>query len=201
MATYPTIEHLARLDRPPCSEGEREAAEWIAARLGELGCDARVEPEHVHGTFTWPLGVLAAIGAAGGLAALRGRRRAGLLAGALAAAGIWQDLGGGFRRPLRGLLPRGTTHNVVAETGDPDARPDARRARPPRRRPYELPVRPAPDPIAVGASAEARGGPRPLAAADGLVIGGPALVALGSLSGSRRPDARRRADERRHDRA
>ena len=186
MATYPTIEHLARLDRLPCSEGEREAAEWIAARLGELGCDTRVEPERVHGTFTWPLGVLAAIGAAGGLAALRGRRRAGLLAGALAAAGIWQDLGGGFRRPLRDLLPRGTTHNVVAETGDRDARRTlvvhahhdaARTSFLFDQRLIRLLWERAPKLV------EGRDRWPPLM---GLVIGGPALVALGSLAGSRR---------------
>jgi hypothetical protein len=116
-----TVEHLSTLERAPCSPGEREAAEWIADRLREAGCETRLEPEAVHGTFTWPLGLLAGIAAVGGLAALRGRRRLGCIAGALAAAAMWEDLGGGRRRPFRRLLPRGTAHNVVAETGDADA--------------------------------------------------------------------------------
>src|SRR5688572_10610737 len=90
-----TVERLARIERAPCSEGEREAADWIAARLRELGCDARVEAEPVHGTFYGPLGMLAGIGAGGGLAALARRRVIGAAAGALAAAAMWQDLGGG----------------------------------------------------------------------------------------------------------
>jgi hypothetical protein len=114
-----TVERLAALDRAPCSEGEREAAEWIAGELRELGCSARVEPERVHGSYHWPIGLLALAAAAGGVAALRGHRLAGMVSGSLAAASMWEDLSGGSRRPFRRALPQGTTHNVVAEAGDP----------------------------------------------------------------------------------
>jgi peptidase M28-like protein len=182
-----TIEHLARLERPPCSPGERKAAEWIAERLRGAGAETRIEAEDVHGTFTSPLGGLAAIAAAGGLAVLRGGRRIGALAGAFAAAGMWEDLGGGRRRLFRRLLPRGTAHNVVAETGDRDtertlvihAHHDAARTS------FLFDQR--------GVRALWKTFPRLLARLDrwpplmGLVIGGPALVALGSLTGRRRP--------------
>jgi hypothetical protein len=181
-----TVEHLAALERAPCSPGEREAAEWIAERMREAGCEAHVEAEEVHGTFTWPLGLLAGIAAAGGLAALRGRRRAGFMAGALAAAAIWEDLGGGRRRPFRRVLPRGTAHNVVAETGDPDAG-------------HTLVVMAHHDAARTSFLFDQalvrlvwERVPRLVERCDrwpplmGLVIGGPALVALGALTGSRR---------------
>ncbi len=37
------IAHLATIDRPSASPGEREAAEWIAAQLAEFGCSVRIE--------------------------------------------------------------------------------------------------------------------------------------------------------------
>ena len=114
-----TVERLAAIERPPCSTGERDAAEWIAERLREAGCPARVELEPVHGSFYGPLGALAAIGVAGGLAVLAGWRRLGGAAAALAAAAMWQDMGGGRRRWFRRLLPQAPTANVVAEAGDP----------------------------------------------------------------------------------
>jgi len=77
----------------------------------------RVEEERAHGTYWWPLGLLT-LGA--GLAALRGGRALRALVGGLAAAGVADDISGGglwFRR----LLPRRPTWNVVAECGDPHA--------------------------------------------------------------------------------
>jgi Peptidase family M28 len=112
------VETLELIDRPSASDGEREAAEWIRDRFERLGLPARIEPERAHGTYWWPLGAMTA---AAGLAGVgRGRRRAAALTGALAAAGIVDDVSGGphlFRR----ALPHRTTHNVVAEAGDPDA--------------------------------------------------------------------------------
>ena len=116
-----TVEHLARLDRAPCSEGEHDAAQWIAAELARQGCVARVEPEQVHGSFHTPLGLLALAAAAGGVAALRGHRLLGALAGGLSAASMWEDLSGGARRPFRRALPQDICHNVVAEAGDRNA--------------------------------------------------------------------------------
>src|SRR5918992_89802 len=76
------VESLASIHRPTASPGEREAAEWVAGRLRELGAaEARVEAERVHGTFWWPLGLAAGTGVVAGIAALRGHR---LLAGVLA---------------------------------------------------------------------------------------------------------------------
>jgi hypothetical protein len=112
------VERLAPLKRNPGSEGEREAAEWIAARLRAAGADARIEAEEVSSTFYLPIGLLNAVGAAGGVAALLGARRLGAAAGAAAADGLWEDLTGGSRRPARRLLPRATIRNVVAETGN-----------------------------------------------------------------------------------
>jgi hypothetical protein len=114
------LEELERIERPSASEGERRAAEWLVERLGELGAEARIEAEPAHGTYWWPLGIGAALGALGGLLALRGRR---LLGGALATAataGMTSDFPPG-KRVLRRALPRRTTYNVVCELGPTDA--------------------------------------------------------------------------------
>ena len=112
-----TVRRLAAIDRPSASPGEREAAEWIAARLREQGADARVEEERAHGTYWWPGLGLGAIATAAGVAGLRGRRLLGAGAGAFAAAGMYAEVSGGtqwFRR----VLPTRSTWNVVAEAGD-----------------------------------------------------------------------------------
>jgi hypothetical protein len=112
-----TVEQLERIERLSASEGERRAAEWIRARLAEHGLAARVEAEPATGSFAVPVALMSAAGAAAGLA--RRAPRAAALAGLAAAAGIADDVSAGphaFRR----LLPRRTTHNVVAEAGDPD---------------------------------------------------------------------------------
>jgi Peptidase family M28 len=114
------LEELERIDRPSASEGERRAAEWLVARFAEEGAGARIEAEPAHGTYWWPLGLGAVLGALGALAALRGRRLLGALLGAVGAAGIADDFPPGQRR-LRRVLPRRTTYNVVCELGDPEA--------------------------------------------------------------------------------
>jgi acetylornithine deacetylase/succinyl-diaminopimelate desuccinylase-like protein len=186
------LHHLAAIERPSASEGEREAAQWIAARLEELDCAAGVEEERAHGTYWWPLGIAAAAGAAGGVLALRGRRRGRALSrlagGALAAAGaaaIADDVTGGRLWLRRALLPHRPTFNVVARTGDRDAR-----------RTMVLVAHHD------AAHTSMLFDPRPVRAfADRLpdvyarftstpplmwpVVGGPSLVALGSLLGSR----------------
>jgi len=114
------LEELEVIERPSASEGERRAAEWIAGRFAELGADARIEAEAAHGTYWWPLGIGAALGALGGLLGLRGKRLlGGALAGA-AAAGMASDFPPG-RRLIRRLLPRRTTYNVVCELGPEEA--------------------------------------------------------------------------------
>jgi hypothetical protein len=114
------LEELERIERPSASNGERRAAEWIVAQLAELGAEARIEAEDAHGTYWWPQGIGAALGALGAVAALRGRRFLGTLLGATGAAAIADDFPPGQRR-LRRLLPRRTTYNVVCELGDPNA--------------------------------------------------------------------------------
>src|SRR3954451_19907595 len=112
------IEALERIERPSASDGEREAAEWIRDRFAALGLRARIEPERAHGTYWWPLALLTG---AAGLAGLgRGHRRLAAVAGALATAGVVDDVSGG-PHVTRRLLPHRTTYNVVAEAGDPHA--------------------------------------------------------------------------------
>ncbi len=114
------LEEFEQFHRPPASEGERRAAEWIVERFAEQGAEARIEAEDAHGTFWWPLGIGAALGALGGIAALRGRRLLGTVLGAIGAAGIADDFPPGQRR-LRRPLPTRTTYNVVCELGPADA--------------------------------------------------------------------------------
>jgi hypothetical protein len=110
------LEELERIERPSASEGERRAAEWLVERFAELGAEARIEAEPAHGTYWWPLGIGAALGALGGLLSLRGRRLLGGALSAAAAAGMASDFPPG-RRLLRRALPRRTTYNVVCELG------------------------------------------------------------------------------------
>jgi peptidase M28-like protein len=114
------LEELEQIDRPSASEGERRAAEWLVERFAELGAEARIEAEPAHGTYWWPLGIGAALGALGGVLALRGRRLIGALLGAAAAAGMASDFPPG-KRHLRRFLPRRTTYNVVCELGPAEA--------------------------------------------------------------------------------
>jgi hypothetical protein len=114
------LEELERIERPSASDGERRAAEWIVAQFAELGAEARIEAEDAHGTYWWPLGIGAALGALGAVAALRGRRILGTFLGAAGAAAIADDFPPGEQR-LRRLLPRRTSYNVVCELGDPEA--------------------------------------------------------------------------------
>jgi hypothetical protein len=117
------VRHLEQIERGTASPGEREAAEWIAQRLRELGCDAHTEAEQVHGGYWIPVGAPAAAAAGLALLALRGGRLARLAAltgGAAAAASILDDISGGSQA-VRRALPKRESRNVVAIAGDPDA--------------------------------------------------------------------------------
>ena len=114
------VTRLSSIERETGSPGEREAAEWVVAALGEHGADARVEVERLHDTFWWPLGVAAGAGALAGLLALRGHRLAGAALGAVAAYAAATDMPPGRRR-LRELLPKREAANVVAEIGPAEA--------------------------------------------------------------------------------
>jgi hypothetical protein len=120
------IHELAAFDRASASDGERRAAELIAARLRDLGCRVTVEEERAHGGYWWPIGLVNAAAASAGLFALRRHRKLGLRAltatiSAIGAAALWDDLGHGRRWFRRALLPHRSTWNVVAEAGDPAA--------------------------------------------------------------------------------
>ncbi|HEY7456554.1 MAG TPA: M28 family peptidase [Solirubrobacterales bacterium] len=114
------LEELERIERPSASEGERRAAEWLVGRFAGLGAEARIEAEPAHGTYWWPLGIGAALGALGGILGLRGRRLLGGALAAAAAAGMATDFPPG-KRLIRRLLPRRTTYNVVCELGQAEA--------------------------------------------------------------------------------
>ena len=114
------LEELERIERPSASDGERQAAEWLVERFAELGAEARIEAEPAHGTYWWPLGIGAGLGALGAVLALRGRRLIGALLAGIGAAGMADDFPPGQRR-LRRVLPERTTYNVVCELGDPRA--------------------------------------------------------------------------------
>jgi acetylornithine deacetylase/succinyl-diaminopimelate desuccinylase-like protein len=114
------LEELERIERPSASDGERRAAEWLVAQLGELGAEARIEAESAAGTYWWSLGLGGALGVFAAALALRGRRLLAALCGLLGAAGIFEDFPPRQRR-MRRLLPRRTTYNVTCELGDPAA--------------------------------------------------------------------------------
>jgi Peptidase family M28 len=123
MGTRTVIERVVRelsaFERPSASEGERRAAERLAAELTDAGCrDVRIDEELAHGGYWWPLGLLNA-GAA--LASLGGRRAA-VVAGGLSAAAVYDDVSGGRLWFRRRVLPHRPTWNVVAEAGDPEGR-------------------------------------------------------------------------------
>jgi Peptidase family M28 len=119
------IRTLAAMERPSASDGERIAAEWIAARLRGLGWRTEIEQERAHGSYWWPVGLANALAAVAGAVALRRRRRGSrVLATGIAgvsAAALWDDLGHGKRWFRKALLPHRSTWNVVAEAGDPRA--------------------------------------------------------------------------------
>jgi hypothetical protein len=116
---HEVVERLAPIERAPCSPGEREAAEWLAARLRAAGIEAvSLEREPSWGTFHPQVTLFGALGVLAGLSAVA-RRPAATLACALAAVtGIVDEAQNGPRLIRRALRRRRTTVNVVARTGD-----------------------------------------------------------------------------------
>lgn len=176
------LTEFAQIDRPSASEGELRGARWLVKRLGRLGAGARVEMERAHGTYWWPLGIGAAIGAAAGVAGLRGRRVPGAIGGLAAGALIADEFPPGKRR-LRRLLPQRETSNVICEVGPEDAERtvvviahhDAARS--------GLIFHPAIPQIADRAGLIERSNTSPMLMAP--VVGGPLIAGVGSLLGSR----------------
>jgi len=119
------LEELCAFDRESATDGERQAAEWLAEALRDEGViSVRVEEEpEANGTFWWPIGLLAGAAALTGLAARRGgavRRLAAAATGAGAAALIADEMPPGSRR-FRRLLPQRGCHHVIGEIGPEDA--------------------------------------------------------------------------------
>jgi hypothetical protein len=116
------VEALAPMERLAGSDGEREAAEWIEARLRKAGTRTRIDEESFRDGYAGQLAALAAASAAFGVAALRRwRRPLGFLGGAAAAGLIADDASNGTRIYRRLVAKEKTTGNVVAEVGPPDA--------------------------------------------------------------------------------
>ncbi len=176
------LEELEKIDRPSASDGERRAAEWLVERFAELGAEARIEAEPAHGTYWWPLGIGALMGALGAALALSGRRIAGALLAAIGAAGIADDFPPGQRR-LRRPLPTRTTYNVVCELGDPDAERTIVLIAHHDSAHSGLVFHPAVPPLADRLGLIERTDTSPALMAP--VIGGPILAALGAITGRR----------------
>ena len=176
------IGHLASFDRPSASDGERRAADWIAARLRAEGAPARVEEERAHGTYWWPLGLATAAAA---LAPLTRSRPLQALIGTFSAAAIADDVSGGRLWFRRAALPQRPTFNVVAQAGDEDAERTVVFVAHHDAAHWSLLFAPQ-IPEWFGTRF-----PRALERADTTpplmfpVVGGPLLVALGGLTGSR----------------
>jgi Peptidase family M28 len=112
------VETLAPIDRTPCSAGERQAAEWLAARLCNVaGVEVALEDEPSWGTFpptTVGLGVLGMVAA---VLVLRGRRVTGPLLAAMSYAGVVDEAQNGPRILRRLMRRRRTTVNLLARAG------------------------------------------------------------------------------------
>jgi hypothetical protein len=111
---------LSAIHRPSASEGERAAARWVEEQLRAHSGRASVETERAHGGYWTPLTLLSLAGVVGAIAGARSRPLGAALAGA-AAAGIWDDISGGAHHARR-ALPVRDAFNVVAEMGPAGAR-------------------------------------------------------------------------------
>jgi Peptidase family M28 len=117
------VEALAPLERTPCSDGEREAAQWLAARLAAVGgVEVALEDEPSWGTFPPTATGLGLLGVTGAALVLAGRRARGALLALAAFAGIVDEAHNGPRLLRQLVRRRKTTVNVVARTGDANAR-------------------------------------------------------------------------------
>ncbi len=180
------VETLAPLERRAGSEAERQAAEWIAERIERAGTPARVEEEWFYPGYARELLPLGAAGFAAGALAINGRRRAlATVIGAAAAAAIADDASNGTRFWRKLLGRRKQTWNVVATAGDEaadrtlvvlahhDAAPTGRMFDPTFQRWL---ARRFPELIQRSDTSPGLWWP---------VVGGPALAAVGALTGSR----------------
>ncbi|MEV4351161.1 M28 family peptidase [Actinoplanes sp. NPDC049596] len=116
------VEGLAGIPRLPGSEGEARAGALIRDDLVGVCRRVVVEPERAYASYARPIGLLCATALGAAMVAARGHRGLGSVVAGLAGAGIADDITGG-RMAFRRMSGRpGTTANVVAQTGDDQAR-------------------------------------------------------------------------------
>ena len=120
------VEELETIPRLPTSDGERQAATLIRQRLSRsLLLSGRrpavIEPVQGYRSYAWPIGLLCAASAASALATRRRHRALGAIGGLLATAGIIDDITGGPMLTRRLFMRKRATQNVIAEAGDPNA--------------------------------------------------------------------------------
>src|SRR5947209_5533039 len=112
------VETLAAIERAPGSAGEREAADWLAARLRKAGCEVALEEEAAWGGYLQVAAILGLLASAGAVLALRGRRAIGALTAAAAAVALVDDVQNGPRLARRLLRPGRSRVKVFAGRGD-----------------------------------------------------------------------------------
>jgi hypothetical protein len=109
------VETLAVIDRPPCSPGERQAAEWVAQRLRAVGgVEVALEDEPSWGIFAPTVTGLGLLGMVAAALTLRGRRLSGALLAAGTLAGIVDEAQNGPRLLRHLVRRRRTTVNLIA---------------------------------------------------------------------------------------
>jgi len=112
------VETLAPIDRTPCSPGEREAADWLAARLEQVpSVEVTLEDESSWGTFPPTATALGVAGLLASALVLRDRRVAGALIAAVGLSGIVDEAQNGPRILRRLVRRRRDTVNVLARAG------------------------------------------------------------------------------------
>jgi hypothetical protein len=112
---------LAALERPPCSPGERAAAEWLAGRLRKAGVESvTLEDEPSWGPFPPLTTAIGALGVLGAALALSGRRVPAVTAALTSIAAVVDEAQNGPRVFRRSFRRKRKTVNVVARAGDPD---------------------------------------------------------------------------------
>jgi hypothetical protein len=117
------VETLAPIERLAGSDGERQAAEWIAGRLRAAGAEASVDEERFHDGFAGMIAKLVGIAAGAGAVATatgRGRRLAAAVAAGSTAL-VADDISNGFRPWRKATMERKPTWNAVGVCGDPEA--------------------------------------------------------------------------------
>lgn len=123
---HEVVETLAPIERPACSAGERQAAEWLAARLQAIGgTEVDLEDESSWGPFPPTATGLGLLGMLAAVLALRRRPVAAALLAATGLACIVDEAQNGPRVLRRLVRRRRTTVNVIARTGDWEADPEA----------------------------------------------------------------------------